>query len=315
MTALRLRNVTGQVISGQTFASVHLDNCENVTLEGCTIDSPPLATSNGQAVRIVNSRGVTLRNCDVIGKPATVGVPFDALWPDKTGNVIGLPSGKGVNVERTSGFTMTACRVRGFHKAVTFNDAQVTIDGCDLWNLRTTPISGVPRSGSRFTNNYTWDSKPWRYGADQSDGGHDGDHGDGLHLWTAKTPISGIVIEGNSFSLDGMMGVYIDDNRKSLGFRNIVILRNRITGRHGSGILLENTTGLIADNHLQWDGIGREWNDAPRIIVADKSHDLTISGTRAIGYTRPSVDLTSKTLTDADRATITVQTGSARGIA
>jgi hypothetical protein len=71
LTPLRLRNVTGQVITGQTFPSIVLDNCENVTLEGCTIDSPPLATANGQAVRIVNSRGVAMRGCDYNLQPAS----------------------------------------------------------------------------------------------------------------------------------------------------------------------------------------------------------------------------------------------------
>ena len=40
--------------------------------------------------------------------------------------------------------------------------------------------------------------------------------------------------------------------------------------------------------------------------VTDKSRDLTIRGTRAIGYDRPPVDLTSKSLSEAHRATIAV---------
>ena len=308
MNVLTLYRVRDRVIQGGTYDAVVIVACSNIELNGIAVAGPPLASASSQAVRIVDSADVRVIDSKVLGKPATNGVPFHALQPDATGNVIGLPAGKGVNVERTSGFVLRNSRITGFAGGVSFSDAEVTLEGNDIYGLRTTPIRGVPRSGSRFIRNRTWGNTPWRFGNDRKDGGSDGDHGAGLHLFVrlGGTPIADLVIADNSFDVAGMLGIEIDDNGFKIGFPGIVVSRNTITGHHGGGITLEFTSGTVSGNIMRWDGIGREWNDAPRITPTAGSHDLLLSGNTS-NYKRPLVDLTSKSLTAAGRATIVVR--------
>lgn len=293
-------------LSGASVGYLYVSQVQGVVLDRLRLVSPPLATSNGQAVRIIDSADVTIRSAVVVGAVATNGVAQDALNPDATGNVLGLPAGKGVNIERSQRVTVTGSDISLFAKAITFSEVdQLRVVDNDLHDLRTTPISGVPGDGVTITGNRTWGQRPWRFGADMSDGGADGDHGDALHLWTGSKPVVGLTVTGNSFEAGPMLGIYLDDNGKGLGFVGVTIERNRIVGGHGEGILLERASGSVAGNHLEWNGAGKQLNNAPRIIATAGSRDLTITGNRAVNYATKSVDLYK--LTPAETATIMVK--------
>ena len=296
---LKISKQKNLVINGGTYSSIYIINSTNITLNNVTVKSPPLESSNSQAVRVVGSTNIEILNATITGQNAINGVPIDALRPDKTNNIIGLPAGKAVGVDFTKSFVIRNSRISGFHNGIAFNSSSVIVDGCDIFNIRTTAIRGVPLDGSKFTRNRTWDIKPWRFGADLSDGGSDGDHGAAIHLWTLDTPIKDIVIADNIFQVMQMLGIELDDNRKGLGFSNTRILRNHILGNHGSGIWIENTYDSMLDaNWLEWTGVGKEWNHAPRVIPMANSRNLTISRTRSINFTREVIDLTSKSLLD-----------------
>ncbi len=261
---------------------MQITNVSHVTLDGSTVKFTPTltSTSNSQAIRVVQSDHVIIQNAKVTGGLAINGVPQDATVLDKTGNVLGLPVGKGVNFENSQDSGIYDSDISLFHKGVTFSDSEnITISGNDIHDLRTSPITGSVLSGISITGNHTWNSTPWAYGGA-------GDHGDRIHLWTDHRPSENIVIRDNLLEQGSgapMLGIYLDDKGLGLGFVDADISNNTIIDGHGEGILLENTSGTVTGNELIWSGTGNAVNDTPRIIVDDGSHDIVF--TDNIGHT------------------------------
>ena len=264
------------IIKGGSFTGMQITNVSHVTLEGSTVKFTPTltSTSNTQAIRVVQSDHVIIQNAKITGGLAINGVPQDATVLDKTGNVLGLPVGKGVNFENSQDSGIYDSDIRLFHKGVTFSDSEnITISGNDIHDLRTSPITGSVLSGINITGNHTWNSTPWAYGGA-------GDHGDRIHLWTDHRPSENVVIRDNLLEQGSgapMLGIYLDDLGGGLGFSNVDISNNTIIDGHGEGILLENVSGTVTGNELIWSGAGNPANDTPRMIIGDGSHNIVFT--------------------------------------
>jgi Ca2+-binding RTX toxin-like protein len=264
-------------IRGGTFSSVAMVAVRNIRLDDATIAFSPTSTSTSQsqAIRIASSQDVAITDARITGGLSINGVPSDATALDKTGNVLGLPVGQAINISFSSGVTVSGSDISLFHKGVVMaGSSNILIADNAIHDLRTTPISGSVAANLTITGNHTYNSTPWNYGGT-------GDHGDRIHIWTDKTPITGLVISNNKLEQGTgapMMGIYLDDNNKGLGFVDAVITGNRLTDGHGQGVLLENVSGTVSDNTLVWSGFGSERSNAPRFDIAKGSHDLTLSG-------------------------------------
>lgn len=271
------------VISGGRFTSVYLDDVTGLTLRQFDVTFTPdqKTTSNSQAVRIINSKRIVLETGTIAGGLAVNGVSpqTSAGKLDGTGNVKGLPTGKGVNIERSSDIVLSNLDISRFHKAITFADAHtIRIERNLIHDLRTTPISGGGVQNLTVIDNRTHTSRPWRFGGP-------GDHGDMLHIWTIQVPSRGIRITGNKFlqgSGQAMLGIYLDDNGRSLGFPNAIITGNMIHNSNGQGIRLERVSGTVANNSLWFSGQGDPRN-APRILVTAGTHDLKLTSNVSAG--------------------------------
>lgn len=264
-------------IKGGTFSSIAFSQSSGITLDDTTVNFTPSLTStkNSQAIRVWASRDITITDAQITGGPSINGVPIDATVLDSTGNVLGLPVGQGINISSSQRITVSSSDIALFHKGVVMAaSSNIVIADNTIHDLRTTPISGSVTSNLTITGNHTYNSTPWRYGGD-------GDHGDRIHIWTGDTPIRGLVIANNKLEQGTgapMMGIYLDDNGKGLGFIDAVISGNRLTDGHGQGVLLENVTGMVANNILTWSGFGTAHNNAPRFDIAKGTNDLTLSG-------------------------------------
>ena len=265
-------------IKGGTFSSVALRAVKGIHLDGAQVNVPASAMvdSNSQAVRIWGSSDVAFINSRVVGGLATNGVSQSSRVLDGTGNVIGLPAGVGVYVGFSSNITVANSDISLFHKGVLmYGGDNITIANNKIHDLRTTPISGTVPNNLTITGNHTWNSTPWNYGAD-------GDHGDRIHIWTNKTPTSGLVITNNVLEQGTgapMLGILIDDLSNNLGFNDVVITGNRLVDGHHLGITLANVSGgVLTNNTLTWSGSGTLANNAPQIYVKDNSNALYISG-------------------------------------
>lgn len=270
------KDFDGVTISGGHFTGVILYQVKGLKLDSPQIDFVPngTSTSNSQAVRIVGSSNIVISDAVVKGGVSSNGVLRSATELDSSGNVLGLPVGKGINIDRSDGIIIRNSDISSFHKGITFsNSSNLTIANNTIHDLRTTPISGSVDAGLKITGNHTFDSNPWNFG-------RDGDHGDRIHIWTKNTAITGLVISDNLLEQGKgapMLGIYLDDNGLGLGFRNAVISGNRLTDGHVSGLLLENVTGTVSDNTLTWSGFGSVTKNAPRFVLDDNSRDLAFS--------------------------------------
>ena len=305
---------TGITIKGGSFTSIALSRVSGVTFDGAAVSFQPTATSdnNAQAIRVWDCDRVTITNAKVSGGLAVNGVAQSAKVLDATGNVLGLPAGKGVNFENSRDCAITNSDISLFHKGITFSGSNLTISGNDIHDLRTTPISGSAVSGLVITGNHSWSSHPWNFGGA-------GDHGDRIHIWTDKTAMTGVVITGNLLeqgSGDPMLGIYLDDNGKGLGFPGAVITGNTVIDGTGQGMLLENVSGTVSNNTLTWSGTGTAANNTPRFQVTGKSHNILFTGnTGNVGIVAGVHDLQfwdqlgaftyDAALTAADRLSIT----------
>ena len=268
------------IIKGGSFSSVTLYDVAGVHLVGTEVKLVPAATStsNSQAIRITQSQDVTIDHATVSGGLSVNGVLASAKKLDASGNVLGLPIGKGINIDSSHDVVIKDSDISKFMKGITFSDAEnLTISNNEIHDLRTTPISGSVHYGLTVLNNHTTGSHPWNYSGT-------GDHGDRIHIWTDDRVATDVVIANNRLEQgdgDPMLGIYLDDNRLGYGFENVLISHNKLVDGAGQGMRLENTSGTVFDNTLLWSGTGNAKNDTPRIQVTNGSHDIQFISNRA----------------------------------
>jgi parallel beta-helix repeat protein len=300
-------------LTAATYKTAYLLQCNGINIQGGTFLPDALPTANSVAFRLVQSSNIVLDGVTIKGKPATNGVPFDAIKPDKTGNVIGTPSGKALDLGTSSGVVVQRCDISGTHKGIILGGgADVTIVGNVIHSLRTSQITGVAGDNTTISRNRFYGSKPWRFGANNApppvgDGGSDGDHMDAIHVFTRRggVQVRGLVITDNLCETGGGLGIALDDGSFRLGFVNATITGNTIIGSHPLGIVLENVSrSTISNNSAFWTGQGTMRNQAPRIHVADGSNNLTLAGNRALNFNTALISF--RGISDAQRATIVI---------
>ena len=273
---LNLRRLSFVHVIGGTYdtpdTSFYVDGGSDIIVEGATFTGPPMQSSNTQRCRIINSTRVTMDKCVIIGGLATNGIAQDAPPPlDASGNVLGLPAGKGVNVENCANFEARGCDVSLVHKGFTIGKSTVALVDNDIHDIRTTPISGVFGDGSAFIGNHAWNSFTWGYGGSS-------DHGDFVHGWSENnTPVDGIIIEGNHFEQregTAIMGIWLQP--KSGGYTNATIRDNIVESSNGQGYRIEYLSGLVEGNKAVWTGVEPYKNNNPRMDIKTGCHDLLV---------------------------------------
>ncbi|MBL8770980.1 MAG: right-handed parallel beta-helix repeat-containing protein [Phenylobacterium sp.] len=229
------------------------------------------------AVRISGSTDIQFTNGKITGGPAVTGVAQSATDLDSTGNVIGLPTGRGVTVEWSKDVTIQANDVSKFHKGIVLHSSsEVTIQGNTVGDVRTGTISGANVSNIKVDGNTLTNSRPWQWG-------NNGDHADFIHFWTdAKQtgPSTGISITNNKILQgDGtaILGIYLDDNGNNLGFSKATISNNVVVNGNAIGVRLENTFDSSLQNNVFLQSSGTSKN-APGIYLTDKTHSVSITG-------------------------------------
>lgn len=302
-------------IVGGNFAGIQVTNSSGINFEGTSVTFVPDAnsTSNSQGIRIWQSQNISINNATVTGGLSVNGVDPSATSGDATGNVIGYPVGKGINIDTSSNISVTNSDISVFAKGITFSGgSNILIDNNDIHDLRTTPISGTVASNLTISNNHSWDSFPWQFGVQ--------DHGDRIHIWTNGAPMTGLVISNNYLDQgagDPMLGIYLDDNGSNKGFTNAIISGNTLIDGTGQGVLLENVSGTVSNNTLIWSGYGTAANNTPRFDINDHSDHITFTdntgpvsietGSTYLNFIRQNGMIAEdSTMTSADRDTITI---------
>lgn len=246
---LNLKNMIGKIVDGGTYTKVIVDNCRDCTIRNVTVLPPPPASINDQAVRIVNSPGITFERSTVTGQAATTGVPPTAPGPAKL--VLGLWGGEGIHIERSPGATIRLNVVTRFHQGLALGKQDdLTISGNMIADMRTSGIVGTPGNNLHIVGNGIGASHPWRWGQTPA-----GDHGDKIHLWSGGGSVTGLTITDNVIK-DGngvaILGIFIQRCAGKVcgSFDQAIIERNLIMIGQTLAMMLTGVNGSVSDNEL-----------------------------------------------------------------
>ena len=258
-------------IVGGTFSSIQVVSSNGLSFEGTTVNFVPDATStsNSQGVRVYLSQNINFNNATLVGGLSVNGVDPSAPYGDSTGNVLGYPVGKGINFDNSSNCSITNSDISMFAKGVTITGgSNFLVDNNDIHDLRTTPISGSVTSNLTISNNHTWDSHPWNFGAQ--------DHGDRIHIWTSGTPILGANASQLCWNFNISLGT---DDRYFLFDRCTFIVD---MDSLGSGNVYNNLFYLANSTTLQFQGctflmVGRNSSSNNQYVFTWNSTSATSS--------------------------------------
>jgi hypothetical protein len=260
---------------GAIFSKLTFYGCSDVEWVGGRVELVATDTTKSYtpAVLVDSCQRVTLRGLQGRGSLAT----YTSADLD---SIAGSPTGTGINVRRSSYVTIERCGLATFDKGVVLSGAVApTVRGNDIGPTRTGMISGSAVTGPvLIESNHLHDSNPVALGGT-------GDHADFIHLWTnpatLAAPTVGVTIRDNLLdqgSGAAIMGIYLDDNRNGLGFRDVVIEANVILTGNNQGIRLEKTQGEIS-YVIMLQASGDDPRNAPGIILADDSA-VSVTGSR-----------------------------------
>lgn len=261
-------------------SSLFVYKSSGINIDNVDVNFKPDADTllHQSAVRISNSSDIEFTNGQIKGGPAVSGVPQTATQLDSTGNVIGLPTARGITIEWSKDVKIVNSDVGSFHKGIVLNSSsELVIQGNAVHDVRTGTISGSNLNNVVVDGNTLSNSTPWNLGGK-------GDHADFIHFWTdpnKQTAASeNITITNNKIVQDdgqAIMAIYIDDNGNKLGFKDVTIAHNVILNGNGIGVLVENTfDSNVTDNVLlQSSGDSR---DAPGIFLTSGSHHVDVTG-------------------------------------
>lgn len=237
-----------------TFSAIQIKKSNNIRVEGVRIQFVPdlLTMSWSSAVVVSMSTNIAVANTEIVGGNAVNGVTQDTLAgeQDETGNILGLPCARAMTVENSSNIYVEDNLVREFARGFilqTVNNIQIVRN--TVRDLRKTPLLASAINGALIEGNHFFNFKPWRFGGV-------GDHGDLIYIMTdprQKGSSNYITIRNNWLEQgtgDAMLGIYLDDNQRGIGFANVRIENNLIFNGDFQGMRLENVRGVASNNTM-----------------------------------------------------------------
>ncbi|WP_373085983.1 right-handed parallel beta-helix repeat-containing protein [Sneathiella sp.] len=256
------------------FRTIRLSNVSNLTVDSVNLDFVPDSgtVSSSSAFYVGNSSNVTLQNSTLEGRIATSG---DG---GPSGIIEGYPVGRAITAINSDDITIENNDISVFHKGI----IPANIDGLniidnEIYDLRTSPVTGGDVRDVNIEGNYFHSSQPWAYGGA-------GDHGDYIHFWITATQTEAsdnIHISDNHFAEgtgQSMLGIYLDNNgdMNGLQFEDVVIDNNVFSTGNHQGIRIEGAQGLeITNNSLIQ--ISGDSKDGPTVVLAYGVKDAAIA--------------------------------------
>lgn len=264
--------------SPAVFNTLTVKGSENIRLDGLHVDLTPTATtySFSSAVHIKDSSGITFANGKIEGGPAVNGVPASASVGDATGNVIGIPTGRGVTVQGSSDVVIEGSNLSQLDRGIVLSSSRdVKILGNEIHDTRQSSIVGGSVNDVVIDGNNLHSIHPWNWGS--------GDHADFIALWTDEntqaTDSTGIVVTNNIMNQgDGVavLGMWLK-GKAGLGFSDVVIENNVIMNGNFQGITLGYVSDASVSNNtlIQTSGDNK---DAPSILLKATTQDIVATG-------------------------------------
>lgn len=253
----------------------------------CVLTPTAATTTATPCLKLTGVAGDPLRNVTVSNLTIRCGnavsgwdpsVPPPPGWPG--GNVIGQPTGQGVAGTYFDTLAYRGGEVSNCHRGIGISfGTTLTVQGVNIHNVRTTPITSTSVNGALITGNWLHDVTPWNPNHDGN-----GDHSDFGHFlnMAGKPASANFTITSNLLEQGAgaaTLGIHMDDQKTGLGFAGTTIASNVILSADTQGVRLENVGGFVTGNTLLQPGPGKP----PQIIICNQpiycqpSH-VTLSG-------------------------------------
>lgn len=258
------------------FSSLNITESSGIKFDRIDVDFVPNAStlSHFSAVRIFASSDIAISNSEIEGGPAVNGVPQSATVLDDTGNVIGLPTGRGLTIDASTDVVIDAVNIHQFGKGVVLNDvAGVSVVNSEFHHVRTSPIVGTKINDILIQGNELHTSNPWNWGA--------GDHGDFIHFWTSPNQVGpsdrilildNVISQGTGFAI---LGIFLENSAGAPGYTGVQIEGNVIANANAQGLRLEMlVNSVVRENYLIHPGGP---GTAPGLILTEGSAGVIVS--------------------------------------
>lgn len=260
--------------------TLDIEGSTGVTFDNVVLNFTPDAKSVSWscAASITDSQNISIVRSHISGGPAVAGVEMTAKATDNSGNVIGLPTGRGLCVTGSQDVTISDNEISKFHRGILLlRVSRVKIQKNNIHDMRTTAIVGADLTDVTIQDNYLHDANPWRWGQTPV-----GDHADMLALWSNSnqtTPNARVSVIGNRFEqANGMdiLGMWFEGSEKA-PFTDAVISNNVFLLANLQGILLWHTHGARVDNNMM-RRVGDNPKQSPGILLRAGVTGVTMSG-------------------------------------
>ena len=263
-----------------SFHTLTITGSSHVHVDDVAVNFTPTLTTVAwsPAVKIDTSQSISFTHSTVTGGPAINGVAPTATALDTTnGNVLGYPTGYGVNVQGSSGVVVDHINISQVAKGVVMsNSDHVTISNNDIHDIRQTGIMGSGLNQVTVDSNHVHDSNPWRWG----DSADNGDHADFLAFWTdpsQTTASTGITITNNLMEQGkgtAVLGMWLQGD--ATPFTNVTIAHNAFLDGNLQGIMLRGVNNSTVDSNalLQTSGDAKA---APGILLTSSVTNVAVT--------------------------------------
>ncbi len=254
------------------FRTVTFKDSSNITFDSVEVDFTPNVNTTGaeSAVWIQESSDISFKNSTLSGEEVS-GALASAIGARE-----GYPIGRGITVLNSEDVALENNDISLFHRGI----VPAGVDGLDIigneiYDLRTSPITGGDVRNVNIDDNYFHSSKPWALGGS-------GDHGDYIHLWIVddQDETSGNISITNNYFAEGngesLFGIFLQNGGSGdPGFANVLIDGNIISSHGQPGIKVNNADGVsITNNSLIQNGGGEK--DGAYIDVGGTSTNVEV---------------------------------------
>lgn len=223
-----------------------------VVLDGLNFKMIPTTTSSSasSAVMVDQSSKISILNSKILGGPSINGVDPNATALDATGNVIGLPFGRGFTITKSTDVLVSGNEISQVGKGIVMvSSSGITIHNNEIHDLRNSPIVGSGLNNITISSNHTYNYTPWKWGETY------GDHGDLIHIWTDanyQTSASTNIVIKDNFLTQGtgtpLLGIFLEANTPTFGFEKVLIDNNVISNSNNQALRLERVSGVVSNN-------------------------------------------------------------------
>ena len=266
--------------SPATLHTLTIYGSSHIHVDDVNVNFVPTATtlSFSTAVAITSSTSITLSDGSVTGGAAINGVDPSATALDSTGNVLGLPTGSGVSIQKSSGVIVDHMDISHLNSGLGMGASDhITITNNDIHDLRRTAIAGGGISDVTIDSNHLHDSNPWRWGQTPV-----GDHADFIAFWTdpsATVAANNIVVTNNLMEQGkgtAILGMWFEGQYGNLGFTNVTVENNAILNGNLQGITLKGVAGATVD-HNTLLASSADVKTAPSVMLYANAQDVHIT--------------------------------------